>query len=531
MSFQLPKRRLSPHEQPAFLRESRIAELGHYSPGQSPVIYEDPAFTNTRVAVSVLVHERIHQNLSINTAYGLATQLLLMLRRRGLAAQAADICFEEQWSVQELDATYAEMYVVAAGYGEQFNQALQSLPPPYSQVYEFVASLFPLAPGLPQSLLFARHVVVHGLACCSMQSDCLLYLAAMTQWNEDALIQYLRAESPHTRLVNLVSELQDKNALNVIVEEVDRASFGEFQSKEEISPDQLPRRDYLPVALPRILEKVQCINIQKPESFRSQYEAAMASLNRLLSQSTKSPLLRDQLDAMEPSPSILTSPKHVAQLRAGLPAQTIGLELKQLFQTAADNKFGVWMCLSMYKPEEIWVSVQCYMTSTPPHPSMGGREICQKPLPDKLTCIIPTQSLFDALAAFPSYPHVVCFIKRSWIVWNTIPEARLLFNHCVRICVELELSVAQLKQLLAFGSIGNDASYFIMKVRRKRAAIFVNQNLSDIYAIQMIAREEWLGLFVRLADECGVAGAPNSVGPESLSPHVDLLQMMVSGSY
>ena len=54
-------------------------------------------------------HEDMHQQLTINTHHGVLTQLLTQLAKAEQGQEALTICLDEQWSVQEIAATFAEL--------------------------------------------------------------------------------------------------------------------------------------------------------------------------------------------------------------------------------------------------------------------------------------------------------------------------------------------------------------------------------------------------------------------------------------
>ena len=110
-AFVLPRlhRRLV-SARPGFYREAGT-RLGFYEAGGAPQII-DPLWNAVRLPEAVVRHEDMHQQLMINTHHGVLTQLLTQLVKEGQGQEALEICRDEQWSVQEIAATFAELMFV-----------------------------------------------------------------------------------------------------------------------------------------------------------------------------------------------------------------------------------------------------------------------------------------------------------------------------------------------------------------------------------------------------------------------------------
>ena len=115
--------------------------LGEFGPGDVPVVY-DPIYTGNRTPRATLVHEGTHQSLVVNSAYGLFFQVLSKLASRGEHVQEYHLCLSDQWSIQELTATYREMCYVADSQPDQLDEAIRALPtavlgqPPYRELFD-----------------------------------------------------------------------------------------------------------------------------------------------------------------------------------------------------------------------------------------------------------------------------------------------------------------------------------------------------------------------------------------------------------
>ena len=94
-------------DSPGFYREAGT-RLGFYEAGGAPQII-DPIWNAVRLPEVVVRHEDMHQQLTINTHHGVLTQLLTQLAKAEQGQEALTICLDEQWSVQEIAATFAEL--------------------------------------------------------------------------------------------------------------------------------------------------------------------------------------------------------------------------------------------------------------------------------------------------------------------------------------------------------------------------------------------------------------------------------------
>jgi hypothetical protein len=153
MTFVLP--RLNPRlaaESVGFYREAG-KRLGFYAPGEAPQIF-DPTWTGARSAEAILRHENTHQRLIANTHHGMLTQLLRLLAEERRGKESLRACLEEQWSVQEIAATFAELLLVLQIHPESFESEVSHLPtgllgqPPYRELFDAARRLMPFEPPI-----------------------------------------------------------------------------------------------------------------------------------------------------------------------------------------------------------------------------------------------------------------------------------------------------------------------------------------------------------------------------------------------
>jgi len=108
-----------------FAREG-LFQQGVYEFGGEPTVY-DPVWTGQRVPEAVLRHEEIHQNLIQQTFHGVLTLILTEYAKVANARVSLDACYREQWVVQELGATYAELAFVQRAAPEAFAASINAL--------------------------------------------------------------------------------------------------------------------------------------------------------------------------------------------------------------------------------------------------------------------------------------------------------------------------------------------------------------------------------------------------------------------
>ena len=125
--FVLPRYRYERNTSGLFsFRKESANVLGIYVPGDYPVVF-DPINLRNNTPYATVIHEQAHQHLMINTSYGLFHQCLEYFAKGSETVRdACRLSLEEQWSVQELDATYSEMVAVAVRYPRLLEESIAS---------------------------------------------------------------------------------------------------------------------------------------------------------------------------------------------------------------------------------------------------------------------------------------------------------------------------------------------------------------------------------------------------------------------
>lgn len=254
LPFVLPRLRTSSASELVSFRKEATSILGAYEVGYAPLVFEPTSLKN-RTPEGTLVHEETHQHLTINTTFGIFYQILEKFAKSqslGVYCKAYRRSLEEQWSVQELDATYAEMFFVATMYPDELDRTIAALPteildqPPYRQVFDSMAQYLPIVKTIGHPRLFAQHQLVHAVSCLSLSCDCLTRFMNRATFDLDSFERYLTQESPHIRFERIMSRLIIEGNEKQLVEAI------ESETGPSISRGHLPREDPFRWLLPQV---------------------------------------------------------------------------------------------------------------------------------------------------------------------------------------------------------------------------------------------------------------------------------------
>ena len=216
----LPNKGVGSRELHSFDRQTLVI-AGTYEPGGQAIIY-DPVWAGVRYPDAVVEHETIHQSLSINTTFGVFTQLVKSLARRGLVRTALQRCLQVQWTVQEMTATYFELGVVAEIAPDELSAEIRRLPseqlgqPLYREAYECVARWLPLTEARDLPTIKAMTTLVKSLAFGAMNTNCLCR-AAKGSPTEASVLACIE-DSPDDRLERLLGTLGTSSKLRQLLD-------------------------------------------------------------------------------------------------------------------------------------------------------------------------------------------------------------------------------------------------------------------------------------------------------------------------
>jgi hypothetical protein len=482
--------------------------LGFYSPGGQPEIY-DPLWTRTRSPESILVHEDVHQQLTINSHHGILAQILSSLAKSGNGRRALRVCIEEQWSVQEVAATYAELATVQRFKPEDFDAAVRLLPkqilnqPPYWDLFRSVNEVLPLQASTEPETSIAQLDLILTLAGCAMQTRCLAKFSS-AGFNDEDFASYLKQESPHLRFERIVSDLGSETLRD----------FAEDAAVHLRLVPGLPESQIIADYMTRIVSKMRGFPIEPFDTLQLQAEAAMAAFNKMGDRS-----LISRPDRKVPSPAFVDSPEKQRRLQEFLRTGPAAPSLPDWLLRSADIGGDVRLILGSLSPEGAPFAAVCIAKSP------------NTPVPDDLRSTLPPETLLDALKPYKAFPQMVSFLGDSWMEWyailggyphNSWVHKRL--SDAIRICVHRKLSVDLMQRLLDFEDIGQDARGFVFGLGNGLyvGCIFSPSN-PQAYALQKIPSEIALGLFNKFLSDRAVRRESN---PERAVPHFKLLGSM-----
>jgi hypothetical protein len=216
-------------DQPAFfqrLGDELLQTLGSYDPVRhTPVVYS-PIQTRNRWSRATLVHEQVHQDLTINTTYGLLFQALAVRgARRGLPNDLLSACLRAQWGVQEGTATYLQLVIVGIDDPEGLDEAVSLLPseqlgqPPYREWFDRLAHLLPLRSlGAPADPLqdTARTDFVLALGLYALNPDIFAGLPPPQELSLSRFEAFLERGGPDGRLLRTLECLRQDNTMAIL---------------------------------------------------------------------------------------------------------------------------------------------------------------------------------------------------------------------------------------------------------------------------------------------------------------------------
>jgi hypothetical protein len=495
-----------------FFREAG-ARLGFYEPGERPLIY-DPTWTGTRSPAAIAFHEDVHQQLTINTHHGLLTQLLASPSRAGQAPAALRACLEEQWSVQELAATYGELTMVRLTQPAEFDAAVRSLPtsllrrPPYRELFDVGRKLIPLSDGQDRSEAAARHLVMQGVAACGMQTRCLRDIAE-TGFIDADVAAYLRRVSPHVRFERIADALASDGMMRLVGGVAELLRSATDDPARDAAINQLVER--------HVVAGTPGLELEGFGDLRAQGEAALEAMNRAgIGASTE---VRERRHGL--SPAYVDSPEKRRKIQEQFPYRRIDQAALDQWLRAADvPDTMVYLVLGMPGGDAAPVSAVHVSTSE----GVATR--------DDLRGGLAPHELINALMPFPRVPRCVCFAADAWRAWyqlfGSLPAGSWVhqrFGVAIRICVHRELSEEALHRLLQFEDIGADARAIVFQLSRGlHVGCLLNPGNPGAYCLQKIPSSAALRLFDGLVEQAGIGRVED---PEREVAHLAFLRRLV----
>jgi hypothetical protein len=516
------------------LRQDALKLLGQYTPGDGPVVV-DPRWTRTPVPEAIAVHETIHQFLYKNTAVGAFTQLLLLMLERntshsvpaGFAREVVPACFEIQWCVQELAATYSELGAVARSRPELLEQEVRGLPsgrldqPPYREAFDAMDELLPVNGEMPKEKSTAQSTLVSLLAAASMNSDCLVRMAEAKELTPKALLSCI-ADRPDSRFERIVNHLLANGLLEPLLEQ-----------SQSLPPE-------------RVYEKIVALVPGMPIYGDSDLIEQVRRANEVWSDITRVNVSKTRA-AAESLPSIVESREREQQQLAANPVRDLPVgEFRERLDHSQRKGLGLILELWLRDPSQAYVAARPYFLEKGEAPFPGTGDSEPDPLPADLGGLMPTSEILRELAAFPALPHIVVFGDDSWRRWNKIPGARERFESCVQVCRQTDLTPERVLHLVRFVQSGDELPDTVVDAFRAGRDIPVeslgqgvevvalklksgglvgclfSRSRQLAYGLQKLHTEFAMQLFLEICKRLGIPSSAD--GPAR--PYVDLLSMV-----
>jgi hypothetical protein len=514
----LPTTKWDPHDF-GFLSFSPSATevLGVYDPGARPVLFDFAWDSADRVPNATRIHEETHQFLSINSTFGLFTQLIGKLAEHGHGREAYRLALQCQWEVQELTAVYAEMTFVARNHPDRLDEQIRHLPssrlgqPPYREVFDAVRRWVPVDISIGEERLTAQDTFVGFMALAAMNGDALLKLAGRGL-HESSLVACM-TETPRDRFGTLMELLLPTGKWRQIVDShasLSRAKGVEVAARQTWS---LVRQAF-PGAVFDDADVLSQANLAT-DRWHDDWSRLGVQFG---------PPKRYE----EPLAAIVESSEHAHELVVNNPPDRLHAnDLATRFEEIQKGGFGLSLEISLPPDKLAFVKTRPYLMG----PGDTGMPASDEQvadmtgiLPHDFAGIIPASELLTALQPFPTLPHIVTFIERGWRNWYRLPGGRLRFARCIRVCRQANLGEQELREnILAFHEIGRAAEFFVVSLKADRyVACFFNRRVVGVYGLQKIASSAALQLFESIVKRLQVPACDNAEARR----HVDLVTMI-----
>ena len=489
---------------PGFYREAGT-RLGFYEAGGAPQIM-DPLWNAVRLPEAVVRHEDMHQQLTINTHHGVLTQLLTQLAKAEQGREALTICLDEQWSVQEITATFAELMFVQHQSPKDFEDEVAHLPtaPPYRKLFDAASRLVP-PDRVPGVTPLARSDVITAIAASSLQTNCLTTLEELGV-EGPRIAAYLREESPDARFERLVAALGSTG-----IDELLGIAATDPPTDPATGAAQRMAR-----LLATISRRAGSVVIEPPDTLASQAERVMA---RFLGAEGGRGV--GSLPQGIP-PEFVDAPEKQVRLRDYVRPSADSGDLAAWLPRCEASGGEMHLIVGTPAPDGCPFSAVCM---THPEPGLAP--------PDDLRGAMSPQTILGLLEPYARFPGVVTFIGDAWIPWygllRSLPSGSWVHERllsAVRICSHRKLSVELVGGLLDFERLGVGARSFVFDLNN---GLFVgcidNPDRPRAYGLQKIASEQALRLFAKTLDAFGVKPLKN---PATAVPDFELLRAIVN---
>jgi len=496
-----------------------LETLGYYKPGKRPTII-DP-ISNATIGDATMIHEHVHQTLTINTTYGYLTQVLNILARRGQHIQELQFFEAEQWDVQEAAATYAELCLVARKYADHFDKAVRDLPsesagdPAYRECFEFLNRLLPIDVKSPASLLIAQGDTIIAMAGSALNSDCLSRFSNPELLNPTSAEAYLREQSPNDRFQRIVQSAATQGTFQELLAR-------HIREREQANTST----QWLVLEIAKIVPDMPIVTTNA--DFQARVEEFAKAWNPYLT--SLDIHMRNERAASESLAEILENPARLRRIQEGFATEKWSLDasiLREKLQEARKNRSGIMLAFAMKIKEAVFLELLPYPLGDDGHSPIAGLDSLEHFLKNGgfQGGILRTEDVISILEEFPEFPTAATFYRASLLLWTPQTFNRKCFDNAIVACVETELSKETLDDVLSINKLRTAGKYFFIQLHKDQyAACFINPQRAGLYAIVNAAGEGGMALLNALADQMGVE--PFESSAVNIGPHTELLKLM-----
>jgi hypothetical protein len=475
-------------------RKESAQILGLLVSGGLPVVF-DPISLANETPRATLIHEEMHQYLMLNTSFGVFHQRLEHFAEvSDDARRACRVSLEEQWSVQELLATYTEMIGVARWYPQLLEGSITRMPseildePPYREVYDSFAQYLPVHSSTELSLLLAQQILLQYVAGWSMSNDCLVHFANPRAFSIGGFHLYLERESPHRRFERLMSVLLSTGALWALLERIAARTAG---------------ADPIIWLIPEFSSLLGESCVSDIELLKEQVQTLESAWSDAAGISET---LRNS-DPAEPIPVIMAVPSiyhdqvKAFQARATLTSESLRSQLAAIRST----DLGVFFAFATDGcPAKVHLGT--YLRGEGVLPSIDSSNEGFKPI--DLWGVLPAEDVCRTLEESRPSPHILIFRGiGTWRWWRDRPKRGDDPESSIWVCSEaLMLSLECVRDLLEFRNIGSGAQYLPLRFPDTPFmwGFIVNLSTPGDYVMIDLHSEAGLKPFKKIAEVLGI---------------------------
>ena len=491
-----------------FNNQLGLTTLGAFTPGQAPTIF-NPLLTLNTVPQATLLHERVHQELTRATTFGLFFEVLFALAKEPRFKRIVKVCYQHQWRVQETCATYSGIAVVAQRDPSYLTEAVRRLPSgranPYREAFDALAEVIPIQRGMSEERLQGQQIFVTAIGHASMNNDCLLRFQSPELLNEQTLLQYLSDSSPNQRFQKILHALRGYTELEAIVERVQQDL-----SREEVNPIRPAIREIARlspnVPIVSTFEEIQ----RQHEVFRLKWESLVAALP-----SDSQPF--GDRNAAGKIPAV--------QIPEDYGPQPLTIDdVRKSFVTTEIEGNGLWATIYVNE-EKLKLDLMPYDKGPDANPSSDTASAYSVLKVGFRSGQFSLQEIVAVFDEFPNLPHAITFISGSWFYWQRGSAGHSAGQRSVQVCFDRGLSLEGLQVMLAFHDLSKTGEFFILQFDENQAvAVIADPKSPGHYVLQYLAGDAGLILFKD--NYASTLGIKEMRQYETKVPHIPLLKLM-----